>query len=284
MPRPATQTPRLPTLLVLGAGGRIGRLTVPHFVQRTRGTAILEACPRQGPNGIDILARPDVLTDALARADAVLLLAGVCPGAGDPNVNVALARAVLGAAPTRLPAILCSSVAVYGPGGPFGEESDPAPRTPYAIAKCAMEALALAAPQPVTSLRIGSVAGADSLLGRAALGPVRLDRFPSGTGPRRSYIGPATLARVFADLCLRAARGLRLPPVLNIAAGPPLGMETLLAAAGIPFHWRTAPADAVEYATLDTTRLEALFPWVRQGAGAARIVEEWRTAPRLAAA
>jgi hypothetical protein len=134
----------------------------------------------------------------------------------------------------------------------------------------------------VTLLRIGNLAGADMLAGSAAGGAVTLDRFASGSGPVRSYVGPATLARVLAALAARAGAGLPavlppvLPPVLNVAEPGGIAMADLLRAAGIGFGWRPAPAGAIERVVLDVARLAALVPL--PPADPARLVAEWRQA------
>ena len=284
----------MPRVLVLGAGGRLGRLLAAAWGDgRAAGLAPVWQSRRAlaGAARLDPLADPDGLTRLAAGAEALLVLAGTLPGRGGAlSLNSELALAALAAAPPGAQVFLASSAAVYGPGGArdFHEDDPPAPAAPYGAAKAAMEAAAAAwcreagarAPR-LTVLRIGNVAGADALLGQGGpgkeAGPVTLDRFADGTGPVRSYIGPATLAAVLAGLARRAAAGRALPALLNIAAPGAVAMADLARAAGRDLLWRAAPEGAIARVVLDTTRLAGL---VAPGPGSgdpARMVAEWRT-------
>jgi len=171
----------------------------------------------------------------------------------ETNTAAAEAALRLRAAGVAGPVLLMSSAAVYGRLTAPLTEDRAAPAAAYGASKLAMEA-AVAGLSGVSCLRLANVAGADALFGSMAKGPVTLDRFESGLGPRRSYIGPLTLARA-----LLALRGMDLPPVLNLAQPGALAMETVLAAAGADWRWTPAPEGALPEVVLDTARLEAVL-------------------------
>lgn len=304
-PNPAA-LPRTP-VLVLGSGGRIGQFLVRSWgAQPPAGLRPLwherQARPSApGHLAWDLLAQP--LPGAWCRWAAagtgsgpvMLCLAGVVAGddaALAQNSALALAALEAGQAIGARHVFLCSSAAVYGSAsGPQPETAVPRPCSAYGAAKLAMEHTALAwharqAQAPgLTLLRIGNVAGADALLGGAVLrpGPVALDRFANGHGPSRSYIGPGRLAAVLARLVAMADAGgaARLPRVLNLAEPGPVAMQALLRAAALPWHWRAAPATALQAQALDLSRLARLMPL--PVADPARMVAEWRAlAPRVA--
>lgn len=237
--------------------------------------------PGAALRSVDILRDPAGLRDAVGGADAVLLLAGIVPGRGDLADNARLAAAVLAALDTvgsQAPVLLCSSGAVYGrAAGPWRETDSPRPETAYGRAKLEMENLARNSRRNVTCLRIGNVAGADALLPRLnEPGPVALDRFADGQGPRRSYIGPRTLARVLAELIGRSATG-PLPPVLNVAAPGTVAMADLLDAAGAEWHWQPAPPSALPDLTLDVSCLAGLVALDAAEGTPRELVAQWRS-------
>lgn len=211
----------------------------------------------------DMQSAPPAIAEA---ADApVLVLAGRTPASGgDMDDNIRLAERGIAAARAWRAAhvFVFSSAAVYGPtGDAAARESTPAdPPSAYGAAKLRMER-ETAAPD-VTALRLCNVAGASEpfLSIRAARGRGTLDRFQDGEGPSRSFIGPATLACVLRRLSAHAAAGETLPPILNVAAPPPVAMAAIFAAAGHPFDWRPASASAVQRLHLDTTLLQSICP------------------------
>jgi nucleoside-diphosphate-sugar epimerase len=283
-----------PRVLVLGATGRLGRFlgqiwTSDAFagpvdpVWQTR----RPARPRDGAGRhvtFDPLAEPAALARAIAGADAVLNLAGPTGADADHDVHAALARAILAARERSVPVFLMSSAAIYGRRqGPLDEAVPGAPETAYGRGKLAMEAVAEGAEGPVHVLRLGNVAGADALLGRAAPGsPVVLDRFTDGTTPRRAYIGPVGLAQILETLIGRAVAGEALPPILNLAAGY-IEMASLLAAAGLDWTSRPAPIHAIRDVRLDTARLDGLVRLPPEARTAAGMVAEWRRMQPFAA-
>lgn len=283
-------------VLVLGATGRLGGilrtcwgdaapdLQVTWQSRTLAGTGAhsgLYPGAQEDWVSFDPLRDPQALALAARGMDAILCLAGVTPAAAaagaDMAQNTALALASVRAAgeaarhgqeqeqqQAHLPYVfVASSAAVYGRvPGPLCDTQPPetlTPAAPYGEAKQRMEMdaqnLGKHLGVPVCALRIGNVAGADAILGGWRPGFV-LDRFADGRTPRRSYIGPRTLARVLADL-LRAGKTTRdLPPALNIACPGPLEMGALLDAAGLGWRARNAPNFAIAEVELSTSLIQ----------------------------
>lgn len=294
-------------VLVLGSGGRIGQFLVRSWASRPPANLLPLWHARQARAATPEHLAWDMLAQPLPGAwqsqgrerngpgTVVLCLAGVVAGdhaALAQNSALALAALEAGQAMGARHVFLCSSAAVYGhASGPQPETAAPRPCSAYGAAKLEMERAALdwharqAQPPGLTLIRIGNVAGADALLGCAVLrpGPVALDRFANGHGPSRSYIGPGRLAAVLARLLALAVsdRAQRLPRMLNIAEPGPVAMQALLQAAALPWHWRAAPATALQAQALDLARLARLMPL--PVADPARMVAEWRAlAPQAA--
>lgn len=261
--------------VLLGATGRVGRLILAGW---DRAGPAPDAAPPpvalgRGPGAAlrwDMAAPPPALPGG-ARPGVVFHFAGVTPaGAGDLAANAALGRAGFDAAAGWGAAhvFVASSATVYGrPEGPAAEDAPARPETAYGRSMLAREqALLERAARPgapgLTLLRIGNVAGACEPFLSAArqAGPLDLDIFADGTGPRRCYIGPLGLARCLAALARLAARGHPLPRLLNLAAAAPAGMDELLDAMDKPWRPRPAPASALQELLLDTSRLETLCP------------------------
>jgi len=278
-----------PRILVLGATGRLGLILRHHWPDNT---ALWQARPGRKPAEaearswvtLDPLADPGALARAAAGRDVILCLAGVTDAAAarggdmEDNARLALAAVRAGAA-AGASVLLCSSAAIYGNSGSDTgvlRETDPAaPLSDYGRAKLAMEhqAADLGADLgvPVTSLRIGNIAGADAILGGWKPGFL-LDRFADGHTPRRSYTGIATLARVLGDL----ARAPALPPLLNVAAPGALDMGALLDAAGLAWSPRPAPQTAIARVELSTKLLETVTGFSETDSHAATMVAQWR--------
>lgn len=256
-------------VLVVGGTGRLGGLLGRAWLRAGQAGLVWQRRTGDGAGPrFDPLADPRAYARAASGAAAILNLAGRVGGtAGDDAGHAALALAALGAARDAGVAhvFLASSAAVYGGAILARETEAPAPVSGYGRAKAAMEEAALnwAAAHPggpgVSLLRIANVAGADTLLaGPSGPGPLALDIFPDGRGPRRSYLGPQALAAILARLLARARQGGALPGVLNVALEGEVAMEDLLAAAGCAWVARPAPATALPAVTLDTTRLAAI--------------------------
>ncbi len=261
--RTARLTDTLPPPLILGATGRIGR-AFRRIHQLGLWPDLREPLWLHRP-GHDIagnalcwdMSGPPPADYRLHMTHGIIVLAGATAGdAGALESNTAAAQAALRlqTAGVAGPVLLMSSAAVYGRLAAPLSEDRAAPAAPYGMAKLAMET-AMAGLPGVTCLRLANVAGADALFGAMARGPVSLDRFAGGHGPRRSYIGPVTLAAA-----LLALRGMALPPVLNLAQPCAVAMEAVLRAAGADWHWTPAPESALPEVMLDTARLQAILP------------------------
>lgn len=274
-----------PTLLLLGATGKLGRA--------------LQACWRVAPPGdmtVTGLARRRNSSDipvwvpggplpATGPVRAVIAAWGVTSGTReDMDSNIALARAALDLArEVGAERVLhFSSAAVYGRGdGPLGEEDAPDPQAPYGASKLRMENAVddwhktfEGGPRSVI-LRIGNVAGADMLFGNMRAGQsVTLHRLPDGTAPRRSYIAPADLARVIAAL-VQAPDPAR---IYNVAAPAVTGMDAIATEAGVPIRWQEAPETALPEVWLNTDRLRAVLSLGQQSAQPRHLIDGARQA------
>lgn len=266
-------------ILILGASGRLGTM-LRHYWKP-------ELQPywqfRRDLNIPDSLVfDPSTDQPELDGVDVIVGLSGVIKGSSDAlqvNSDLAVAAVRLGASLGAKRVFLSSSAAVYGQGGANLSENGPVrPSSPYGLAKIAMEEQAILEAKtlgvPATVLRIGNVAGADTLLGLRRSRSVRLDQFADGQGPRRSYIGPRSFADVMTKLIVEAASGRFLPSLLNIALPGTIAMADLLRNAAIDFEWCPAPNAAVPLVHLDVTRLTELMPL--PAANAMEIVDDWR--------
>ncbi|MFV2035500.1 MAG: NAD-dependent epimerase/dehydratase family protein [Halocynthiibacter sp.] len=276
----------------MGATARVARLVRAGWSLTGKTRALWQA-RREGPvpadHLFDPLSEPQALARAIPPAGIVLQLSGVTPFSGGAlSDNTALALASLKAAEAAKAAhvFLASSAAVYGPHDrKLAETTQTAPTGAYGRAKQEMEQAALSwrrsragASPGMTILRIGNVLGADQLIGRnAPNNRVLLDRFESGGGPRRSYIGPLTLANVLGVLFDHVAAGADLPEILNIATPDPVAMSDLLHAAGRSWLFRPAPAQAIESVVLDVSRLSAFYSFARNDSDPTNMMAELET-------
>lgn len=269
-------------ILVLGASGRLGMILQRHW----REPGLYPVWQFREVPTASLLWGEVLIFDALAGlpvsgpVDLVISLAGIVPGKGELSLNVDLGLAAVNCA-IALKArhvMLSSSAAVYGPSTePLSEDGIARPLSAYGLAKLEMEDRALKLAQrhglQATMLRIGNVAGADALLNQH--GKHRyLDRFVSGCGPVRSYIGPQSLSLVLTSLMRCAISGISLPERLNVALRGGVAMADLCEAAGLKVTWQSAPTAALETVVLDVTRLADLVSLASAEAGA--IVAEWR--------
>lgn len=273
-----------PVVLVLGATGRIGqllRLCPPGAVQlRLQARAPQPDRTAADWHVLDPLTQPAALAEAAAGAAAILCLAGPVPGrgSGDMQDHVDLGLAALRAAALAgngCRVLLASSAAVYGAqAGLLAETVALHPANAYGQAKMQMEqqAMALASQLGVglCCLRIGNIAGLDAILGGWREG-FTLDRFPGGSSPRRSYIGPRSLARALAQLLELPD----LPLLLNLAQPGPIEMAALLRAGGRSFDWQPAPDTAIAEVALDVGLLQSLLPAPLPAADPVQMAAEW---------
>lgn len=270
-------------VLLLGATGRLGGMLRRHWPQpgdlRCQSRRAMAGFTRFDLPALGQAPAAEAL-EAAKGARAILCLSGVTPAAvarrGQPlsdNTTLALAALDLAQAVGVPRVLIASSAAVYGAGsGALSERQTVAPASDYGRAKLAMEqAVAARTTEGVTLLRIGNVAGADAILGGWRPG-MELDRFPEGRTPRRSYIGPVTLARVLHQLCARAA----LPPVLNLASPGVVEMGALLDAAGLAWQPRPAGPGSIAAVELDTNALERLVSFAPENSTPAGLVGEWQ--------
>ncbi|KUF09584.1 hypothetical protein AVJ23_17035 [Pseudoponticoccus marisrubri] len=247
---------------------RIGYEIVP--VARRAGDEVLQWAPG------------DPMT-ALPPARAVIAAWGVTEGTSEElAANVELARCAMevGAATGADMVLHMSSAAVYRPqDAPLSEDVPADPPAPYGGAKLEMEQAVIDwaarhpdGPRPIL-LRIGNVAGADSLFRNLKPGgTLRLDRFPDGAGPNRSYATAADILRVCGAL-IAAGQG---PHVLNVCAPRPTPMEEIARAADCEVTWQDAPETANRTVWLDTTRLSRLCTLPDEASDAEYVVQAAR--------
>ncbi|MEP1962513.1 NAD-dependent epimerase/dehydratase family protein [Tateyamaria sp.] len=252
-------------VVVLGGGGRLGKLLAPVFPRPATWLT------RQD---VDI-CNSDALRKALTGTQAVFCMAGVTPGGNAPmEANIDLARRTLDAAQDvdAGHVFLFSSAAVYGRvSGALSEDGPTAPQAPYGVAKLAMEQMAADHEHPNTVLRLGNVAGADAILGGWKPG-FALDVLADGTTPQRSYIGPACLGRVLSQLCMASD----LPPLMNVAAPGAVEMGELLDAAHRHWQPKVAGEGTIGQVALDTRVLERFITFDTSDSTAQGIVADWR--------
>ncbi len=244
-------------LIITGANGRIGRLLrrlwdekclqglSPIWLTRAEWDICQQAHPPDLPGG-------GVLLD----------LAGVTYG--DYERNPLLASRVADLAEyLDCKLVYVSSASVY-PGGaaPMDEDQAPAPVSAYGRSKVASEMTVRAIARNPTILRLGNIAGADSLLAGNQPGTtVALDQSASGNrGPIRSYIGPHVLATVLADLCRRALVPCGLGHTVNVAQPGAVAMADLLDASGFDWSFNDPRHGVIDRVELSLDRLLALLP------------------------
>ena len=265
------------TVLILGARGQLGKMLWQYWPQgqNLRG---------QSRNAVQGMLRFDPLSDSVALEEAaqgvsaVICLSGVTPAhaaatGNEMDLNTDLALAAINAAPHGVRVFVTSSAAVYGAAdGPHTESDAVSPISRYGYAKVAMERAALECGQGrVCVLRIGNVAGADAILGGWREG-MALDQLPDGSTPRRSYIGPQSLARAIHALCQADA----VPEVVNVAAPGAIGMGDLLDAAGFAWVPRASNDQVIAQVELDTARLERFYTFEQSECTARGMVAQWQ--------
>lgn len=239
--------------------------------------------PRAGFTAFDLTRDHEAAAALVADAGAVICLSGVTPArmraTGDPlsrNVDLALAALAAAHAAGGGRVFLASSAAIYGNApGVLDEEMPCLPVSDYGRAKLEMERVAAreaaALGHPLTSLRIGNVAGADAILGNWTEG-MALDHLGGGRTPARSYIGPRTFAKVMHALC----QSVELPGVINLACPGTVEMGALLDVAGLPWARRDPHPGVIPEVALSTRRLSAHVPLAKDAGTAAHLVAEWR--------
>ncbi|MEM7470452.1 MAG: NAD-dependent epimerase/dehydratase family protein [Pseudomonadota bacterium] len=245
-------------LLVLGARGKLACLLRAAWPESGEIEPVWLGADDQS-RGLDLLNDTDQLARAMTDADVILNLAGVTRERGGRRFadNPAIAQNSLQCADGR-PVLLCSSAAVYGNTKALcHEDMPPAPLSAYGRSKQEMERIAQGFDNAIC-LRMCNVAGADALLAQDR-DAYRLDQFPDGSFPSRSYIGPHHLALILQELATITAKGHALPDRLNLAADPPVTMDALLSEAGKTWTPVPAPPEAIAQVHLDISRLTNLI-------------------------
>lgn len=239
--------------LIMGANGQIGRML--HHLW-SQGVLDFRADPVWQIRG-GVLSGTTLMWDVLNDTLPDLQPSAVVCLAGGPHVstNAALAEKAVAIA-QGAPVLYASTQAVYGPQtGLMSEVSPCKPAGAYGAEKLAAEHSLSAYPN-ATSLRIGNVIGADALLRSVLKGPVALDQFADGQGPRRMMIGPRTLGQAFIDLI---ALGDLQQPILNLAQPGLVAMADLLKATQADWHWVPAPDTALPSLEMDLTAIQSLI-------------------------
>ena len=255
-------------LLLTGATGFLGR----HVVAAATGwtvTRVTRARTASSPDEVALGPEPWTRADfaaaiVQARPDVVLHCAGAArtPSARDCiETNAVLAAELLGGAadahsPPRV--ILVGSAAEYGivpaAAQPVAETFPCAPRTDYAVAKCAQTLLGLAAAmrgQPVLVARLFNPVGVGMPGGLALPSFARQIVSPEPNPVLR--VGDLSAERDFLNVDEAARLLLALAampdwpwPVVNVCSGRPyrLGnlLDGLIAASGIKVRVETDPA------------------------------------------
>ena len=268
--------------IFLGITARVAQLVVANWSNDARSGETLLGVSRHNTNQTDLcwdMAMPPPPFD-LPSPPVVVCFAGITPRSGadlSDNTTLALAAQQAAAQWGARHVFHLSSAAVYGDPGSLaiGEIPDPTPLGAYGHAKLEMERALAHSQTPHTVLRLGNVAGAGQPFDAAAQTAMpKMDRFADGSSPRRSYIGPRSLAHVLSCLSRLAHDGANLPQVLNVAAPQPTAMAEILLAMGREWQWVDAAPSAIHTVHLDTTRLSALCPLDPDTGTAARLVGE----------
>lgn len=274
-------TQQFGNVLLLGASGKLGRMV--RTLWRSTRFSLLPVVRSNAAGERAIQWAPGAPPPAVGNVAAVVALWGVTPGAGrDLSQNTELARAAIGLGEALGAGVVlhCSSAAVYRPSDKaIPERVSPDPVSSYGRAKLDMERAVEKAGHNASArqicLRIGNVAGADSLFGNLQRGKrIILDRFADGSGPARSYLAPGDLVRVIQALISDpSAQG-----VYNVAAPRPTEMAAIAHAWGAETGWRTAPESGYPLMWLDTTRLSDIIRLDEESADAGILVEAARAA------
>lgn len=275
-----TQVPRA---ILLGAHGKVGRGLRKAWTDRPPGRFSILPVARV-PQDPDVLEwHPGQAFSRAGPVRAVLAMWGVAGGSGEKlnaNERLAIQALELAAALGAGTVVHCSSAAVYGPGtGRMSETTEPRPASEYGLSKLRMER-AIAdwhrqndAPVRSLILRIGNVAGGDSLFANLGRGKtVTLDRFADGRGPVRSYMGMTEMAVIVEALLEDPGRN----GIYNVSAPRPTDMADVARAAGAELAWRAAPAGAVPRVDLSTEKLADVLPLDPLWAEGAHVVRSAR--------
>ena len=245
-------------VVILGGTSKIWRLMQPFWANGIGSKVNTIVVGRRDAEGIDVVAEKSC---DIPPSDAVIALWGVTGGDADQLAQnshlVEQAHEIARASGARV-VFHASSAAVYSPSQtPISETSETDPRHPYGCAKLEAEGIEPDAGVTGIHLRLGNVAGADSLFrSMATRSDIQMHEFSDGRTPRRSYIAPDDLARVFEVLLTTNPDAL--PRVLNVSGPKPVEMGSIVEARGIPMTRVPAGPEALPLQHLDTSRLQAL--------------------------
>ena len=264
-------------VLITGANGQVGRRILRAWKRESPPFEIAAVARTAGP--MWQAWTPDE-PPAIQHARAVVGLWGVCFGTlEEARVNLDLARAAQDLAKqTGADRVIhLSTQSVYGRSCVDAtEEQALTPASPYGQAKAEMEEMLqrTEGPKPII-LRVANVIGADAISrSLAGTAPVVLDRFADGTGPVRSFVGIADLARIIAGLSTCPLDDC--PDLLNIASPSGIAMDAILSAASRDFEWRDAPETALPVATVSTRRLQDSHLPQPRATSAEALYEDWQ--------
>ncbi len=274
-----TENPHDNEVLITGGSGKLGRLL--RAASRRDGVGNIRVVFQSRSTGTDLTWTPGDPLSALPRCGTVVALWGVTSGSKkDLAANQSLVGTSVDVARAckaqRL--IHVSTAAIYGPGQALAENTPPHPAGAYGEAKLKMERAVARLPKSDAlrhcCLRVANIVGAESL-GRALRGggTIRLDRFPNGAGPLRSYLAASDLLKVLCGLSSLPPE--ELPPVLNVAPPHPVTMEALARAAGREIEWVSAPETAVQEVTLDASLLQGLLPAIPFLSAPEDLIADW---------
>lgn len=267
------------TILVLGGTSRVARLLRACWNSNVPEKLRIFWVGREPGPGIDHVWQPGENVDSLPQCNIVLALWGTISGIEEElRANISLAHEAhrvareLGAGHV----FHASSVAVYRPTAQIIDENAPCdPRNPYGRSKLAMEHAVSGETPRATCLRMANVVGADSLFNALSKdGTMTVDAFEDGTGPRRSYLRPSTMARVIETLAGSPVDAL--PPVLNLADRGLVDMADIVTCAGRPMIRPQAPPDALPVMEIDVSRLERVLGQPLEHVEAADLFAEWQ--------
>ncbi|MGI3170071.1 NAD-dependent epimerase/dehydratase family protein [Pseudooceanicola sp. C21-150M6] len=270
-------------ILVVGSSGKLGRMLRAIWHVPPPNAASVTWVARTGAPGM-IEWRPGQDPADVPSADVVIALWGVTPGQGDlgDNARLAISAMELAANLGARRVLHCSSSAVYPPSETaLSELDETGPSSDYGRAKITMEAVIKDwseanpdGPAPCI-MRLANVAGADSLFATLDRGgPVPLDQFPDGTGPRRSYLAPSDLARSLVNLATCPDR--YYPPLVNLSGPRPVAMEAIVRAADRRLDWRPAPDTAIPCLAMDAGRIARLCGELVDSSDPGALAENWR--------
>lgn len=269
------------TILVLGGTGKVARLLRSYWTSHPPENLDVFWVARNPAPGITHVWQPGQAVDSLPQCNIVFSLWGTISGSEQEltgNISLALEAHRVARDMGARHVFHASSVAVYRPKTQPIQESDLCePRNPYGRAKLEMERAVRQEMPGSTCLRMANVVGADSLFSAlSGDAPITLDAFPDGSGPRRSYLRPATLALALEHLSVKT--GAALPGVLNLADKGVVDMGDIVACTGRHMIRSAAPDGALPVMSIDVSALENCLDVSMTPVSAQDICDAWMDA------